>query len=610
VITSLFRAIVALAVFVAVVPAAAKRLQLGHGYPGVRLLAMPDGDVVTIVSNRTATVMTKRSVDLGAVRWEREIEGGVGRIGVDGGGDMVIARRPVVDGCKGLVVVGLAAGDGSERWRVEPAGLAGCDWDAVQLAVAPGGDVFLVGRMRVDGTPPGASTLVVALEPATGRERWRTTGPWLAPTDDDSVAVDPGGDLVFTGSEFGIFQSRTVVVKLTHAGGAEQWRRTLGGLPARMALAFGPNARVVLGLQQRSEDATAIFGVAQLAGDDGRVLWTASVARGVARTLLVDDGGDVFAGGWLVPDGGTVAFSVVRFSGVDGRVSWTRSIATPEPSGGNTVQALAFDTDGSVLAAGRVRDSRNCDDVVTVALDPESGEIRGRQTLDGTAQASACEDDSPCEEIPGECDEEGDPRAGIDNDALEGAVLASDGGLVAAVSLDMAATPTRRVVTLLRLRDRLRGDLLRVRRGKRGTRLLVTTADPDVLAPAPRSDGDPSKHGAVLTLVDLDGGGEQQLILARGGWRTTRGGLRGPSYTFEGGGRGCRALEVVSGRRLVIRCKLAAGDPLASIGPDARLAVRLTLGAATPYCLEFGGNRTVDARGFEARDALAPSSCR
>lgn len=125
------------------------------------------------------------ALDDGSVRWtfaadvaDPFVLTGACAVAADGGTDAVdLLVATEYDGC----LYGLAADDGSRRWRFET------DGDTRDGAVAAG-DAVLVGDL--DGT-------VYALDAATGDERWRasvgTAVGWLGVTGDTVVVVGAKG---------------------------------------------------------------------------------------------------------------------------------------------------------------------------------------------------------------------------------------------------------------------------------------------------------------------------------------------------------------------------------------------------------------------------------
>ena len=196
------------------------------------------------------------------------------------------------------------------------------------------------------------------------------------------------------------------------------------------------------------------------------------------------------------------------------------------------------------------------------------------------------------------------------------------------VSLD--AVPVPRLTTLpvsqpsltlfgVKFSDRIAGRSLRVRESSSGSgsTLVLASTDPNLLAPAIGSLGDPTQHGALLQITDETAGTRESLALPASGWRASeRARPGGPTYHYRDAAAAsgpCRDVILQSGALLTARC--AGGKPPISFDEaGARtVGVDLTLpGSRFRYCLRFAG--TVSAAGtsgrrFTARHAPAPASC-
>jgi hypothetical protein len=129
---------------------------------------------------------------------------------------------------------------------------------------------------------------------------------------------------------------------------------------------------------------------------------------------------------------------------------------------------------------------------------------------------------------------------------------------------------------------------------------------------APRAAviADPTLVGATLDLADLGGTATVHLPLAAEGWTMRQKAKGGVSYRYRSSGTvRCRAKLALS--RLQMRCRQPSAHLAVPIaGP---VGVRLRIGEAAEYCLEFDGQAqgrgAKSATRWQARDAVAPLQC-
>lgn len=158
-----------------------------------------------------------------------------------------------------------------------------------------------------------------------------------------AVAVDAAGDVIAGGSITNAVTGEDfAVVKLAGATGTTHWRYVLSGSDAS-----NEAARTVA-----VDDAGDIFAsgttgewpprtIVKLAGFDGSELWKEYAPE--SRSIALDPHGDVFAGG---------GFSVSKFAGTTGQLMWSDSITD-----GTIVNQLTVDSHGDVVAGGFIPSS-------------------------------------------------------------------------------------------------------------------------------------------------------------------------------------------------------------------------------------------------------------
>lgn len=170
--------------------------------------------------------------------------------------------------------------------------------------------------------------------------------------------------------------------------------------------------------------------------------------------------------------------------------------------------------------------------------------------------------------------------------------------------------------TVAALRQRLAGGKLVVlsqNPTEPVSRLKVRSDDRGSFVPRPSSAADPRVDGAALELRNPSTGEVEVIPLADANlWNVVGpvGRQRGYVYRDRSGLPGtCRRINVSPRGRIGIDCRLATLT--LDEATQGALAVKLTLGAGLPFCMEFGGaSVTADApTTFAARNAGPPAAC-
>lgn len=291
----------------------------GAGVCGDRATAVaidPNGDVVAAgtltESAGPAFVVVKIGQD-GDEWWRVVLPGGEAvALAIDPAGDVAAAGE--IGGR--LAVVKLAGADGGEQWRhADTAGRAAA------LVFDGDGDVVVAGELEAAcGVQPCA---VRKLAGGTGATVWQAAfrRPGAGNGMPAALVAASDGDAVLTGYE----DEALVALRLDSAGGAAVWHHA-GPSPGRgrgVALTADGDAVVVGGAVGPPPTGGSLgerLLVTRLAGDDGQVRWSALRDAGAhdgtdrALDVVIDDAGQVIAGGILSQTPGVEEYGVVKLT--------------------------------------------------------------------------------------------------------------------------------------------------------------------------------------------------------------------------------------------------------------------------------------------------------
>jgi hypothetical protein len=496
-----------------------------------------------------------------------------GFVALDPGGDVFLAGRMHDAG----IVIRLSGTRGNELWRTT---LGDGIW---AIASMPDGSIAVGGADQGD-------LLVARLAADTGAELWRVTDVSGATAD---VAVDPAGNVLAVG-RLGWPDADGVVLKLAGGDGSELWRRTIGAAVQPdwcTTVALTSSGDVVAGGFLDFGNAGGLSWVERLDGGSGATVWSATAPPGDGGLgtleVAVDAAGDVAVAGWG-PGLGVL-------DGATGALRWDRLSAPaslPVPTGG----AVAFDANGDVVY-GHVSE--------LVRLDGATGGPLWRMSLGGIAQGIA----GPT----------------VPSATVRGLAVAPDGLIVAVGSQGLPSSTGHFVDALVAgVRDRLAGTLLLITddvANPQRRRLKLKSRDPAVVAGGyfPGSDavGRPDVQGVDLVLENPTTAEAATLSLPAGGWKGTGSVSGAVRYRYKDGALAlgpCKSAKLETGKGLQAVCA-GAGIAFSLDEPvQGPLRVRFVVGdAGTPgasyaYCLEFVP--VVDEPGrFRARAGSPPAAC-
>jgi len=423
------------------------------------------------------------------------------------------------------------------------------------------------------------------------------------------LAVDPEGNIVAAGQTYET--SHFTVVKLAASDGAVLWQQYPTDLLYDVEQAMAPPFPIHTLATDAAGDIVAAglavdfqATVVKFAGADGITLWRTTVA--VPPDMIeVDAASDVFVAG---------ATTMAKLSGRTGAELWHRQDI---PDDGGYGARFVLDSAGDVIAAGFVQPAGRHGNLSIVKLAASTGSVLWSQTAAGPATRRSLLGSAVAIDAAG---------AFLPVGLITRFPPGGSGGPTPCVSLD--AVPPLRPTSLsvsrpsltlfgVQFSDRIAGRSLRVRERSSEAALVLVATDPNILAPAIGSLGDPTQHGALLQITDETAGTRESLALPASGWRASgRARPEGPTYRYHGAAATsgpCRKVILQSGTLLTARC---AGRTL-PISLDApgprRVGISLTLPESRfRYCLHFAG--TVSAAGtgerrFTARHAPAPARC-
>jgi polyvinyl alcohol dehydrogenase (cytochrome) len=297
----------------------------------------------------------------------------------------------------GKTLYALRAGDGKLRWKHE-VGRPGDNDDPSEIESSPVvADGMVIFGTDVHNSGKGEPAAVIALDAATGKERWTTV---TAPTDGDgatgpgcgdvwgSPTVDPTMKLVFVGtgnctsSPDGYGRFAEAIVALDLANGAVRWTYQphapnrddldFAGAPNL----FSANGRPLVGLGNKD---AAYYAVDRSTGE---LVWRTQVTEpGIPRpNANYSTGG--FIGATAVADGVVVGGTAVggtpslhALDAATGAIKWQQ----PEPS----------DTYASAAVANGVVFLGSTTDFTFRALDLQTGEVLWSKGLKGGVAGGA-----------------------------------------------------------------------------------------------------------------------------------------------------------------------------------------------------------------------------
>ena len=296
-----------------------------------------------------------------------------------------------------LYVVGSTLGPGSvgQVLMLQYDGATGILLDAVQysgglfsegaaeVAVDPGGDVFVVGGTGGDG-----SDVLMLKFDASHALQWVETwdGPAFGPFSQDTakdLALDPlGHPVVLIHGVWNSQQPDYVVLELSPADGSLLWQTNWGtnaGDYPRALVLDGAGDVYVTGTTLQLTDK---YGTVKLDGSDGQLIWEAFDSQGLDDSpsgLRLDGNGALYVTGSSDPDGNQSNanndFYTVKRDAGTGAFLWSHGFGDPCVGCQEGASDVLPDPYGQVFVSGRTSSPPYAPtgDTITFVLDAATG---------------------------------------------------------------------------------------------------------------------------------------------------------------------------------------------------------------------------------------------
>lgn len=266
--------------------------------------------------------LAKLSLEDGSEIWRHAVEPGYRSIAVDPNGDLVAVgtrSRPEADGER-MFIAKYSGSTGAELWQYVPSsGFAG-PGEGTSLVVNSAGDIFAGGSLSENAALNYPDFVVLKLSGASGTETWRNTIPSLSAHGGRvwAMTLDPSGNVIPAGHAVRIGWCDWVVAQLDPTNGTELWRSVvdIGACDFASAVDVDPTGNVIA-----TGGNYGLFVTMKLSGADGSPLWRHDIPA-VAAGVKIDTAGDAFViGNLLIED-----FLVAKLSGATGDELWRRAI--------------------------------------------------------------------------------------------------------------------------------------------------------------------------------------------------------------------------------------------------------------------------------------------
>jgi cysteine-rich repeat protein len=275
---------------------------------------------------------------------------------VDADGNVIIVGQEFVVGEDANVWARKYSPDGDEIWTMTWNGEGNGDDIAYAVAVAPDGDLVIVGETQVDGE--GANMFFQKIGPDKAPV-WQMTHNGESDLGDRAfgVAVDAAGNIAVTGEEYKLIGLHNVWTRLMDADGVEIWTDVVdanAGNDAGNAVAFTSAGDLVV-----AGHIYVPIGLADLwlrkYSAAGAELWTRTAdhmkGNDIWHGVAIDAEGNIGLVGEVYEVAGLAAIVTAKYNAT-GFETWTQ-LQDSEGGDNDIGRGVAFDPAGNLVAVGQ-----------------------------------------------------------------------------------------------------------------------------------------------------------------------------------------------------------------------------------------------------------------
>ncbi|WP_148206273.1 NHL repeat-containing protein [Thermococcus gammatolerans] len=227
----------------------------GKGYDVARSVAIAEnGDIIVVGGTESfgagkADVWVLRLDENGNVKWQKTYGGSSydwgHAVAITDNGDVIVAGSTDSFGTHEDVLVLRLDTNGNVKWQKTYGGIRGDI--AFAVAIAPNGDIIVTGHTKSFGDWD-SDVWVLRLD-GNGNVKWQKTYGGSSDDDAYSVAIAPNGDIIVVGRtwSFGAGEDDVWVLRLDENGNVE-WQKTYGGSDEEeaYAVAVAPNGDIIV----------------------------------------------------------------------------------------------------------------------------------------------------------------------------------------------------------------------------------------------------------------------------------------------------------------------------------------------------------------------------
>lgn len=331
------------------------------------------GNAIVTGSSDSGYYTAKYAKENGTLLWEKRYNGpAVGSrneanaVAVDRNGNVIVTGSSFSLGAIDYYTAKYAASDGTLLWDARYHAPAGTSESIARgLAVDANGDVVVTGS-SIGGTG-NRDYYTTKYAAADGALLWRRryNGPANGADSAESVAVDPSGNVIVTGSseaenDDGNLVANWYTAKYAAADGALIWEKRYSG-PAGYgdeahSVAVAENGNIVVSGSSKNALGNFDYYTAKYAAADGAVIWEKRYngpAHDIdkASAMEVDVAGNVVVTGLSKDIIGESDYYTTKYASSDGTVLWEKRYNGPNNDHDNAISAI-IDARGDVVVTG------------------------------------------------------------------------------------------------------------------------------------------------------------------------------------------------------------------------------------------------------------------